>query len=241
MPALFTSMSMRPWRSSTPSTIASTDAVSVTSSDADSALPPARANGGNGRGGIVAPRRRRRRARRARRAPRRYRARSRATRRSRSRLFRLRSNMQRRPRRGPRAIRNDVMRASGWIFLTRPLSTVPGPTSTYVVTPSDARRRTTASQRTGADTCRTSASIARCASRFGSRIDVGDDRHARVVAPSARAAPARAAPRPASSARSGTARSPAAGPRASRRAPSRAPRHAAPRPRGRQSRSVRGR
>ncbi len=31
------------------------------------------------------------------------------------------------------------------LFLTRPLSTVPGPTSTYVVTPSDARRRTTAS------------------------------------------------------------------------------------------------
>ena len=66
--------------------------------------------------------------------------------------------------------------ASLWIFLTRPLSTVPGPTSTYVVTPSDARRRTTASHRTGADTCRTSASMAARASRFGSRVDVGHDR-----------------------------------------------------------------
>ena len=54
------------------------------------------------------------------------------------------------------------------IFRTSPLSTVPGPTSTYVVTPSDARRRTTASHRTGADTCATSASIAARASRFGS-------------------------------------------------------------------------
>ena len=58
--------------------------------------------------------------------------------------------------------------ASLWIFFTRPLSTVPGPTSTYVVTPSDARRRTTASHWTGDDTCRTSASIAARASRFGS-------------------------------------------------------------------------
>src|SRR5436190_17477 len=50
--------------------------------------------------------------------------------------------------------------ASRWILRTRPLNTVPGPTSTYVVTPSDARRWTTASQRTGDDTCATSASIA---------------------------------------------------------------------------------
>src|SRR5436190_1866611 len=47
-----------------------------------------------------------------------------------------------------------------------PLSAAPGPTSTYVVTPSDARRCTTASQRTGDDTCRTRASIALAASRF---------------------------------------------------------------------------
>jgi hypothetical protein len=33
-----------------------------------------------------------------------------------------------------------------WILRTRPLNAVPGPTSTYVVTPSDARRVTTASQ-----------------------------------------------------------------------------------------------
>jgi hypothetical protein len=37
-----------------------------------------------------------------------------------------------------------------------------------VVTPSDARRRTTSSHRTGDETCRTSASIAAFASRFGS-------------------------------------------------------------------------
>ena len=71
--------------------------------------------------------------------------------------------------RGPRAQpKLQAPSASLWIFLTRPLSTRPGPTSTYVVTPSDARRRTTSSHRTGADTCRTSASIAAAASRFGS-------------------------------------------------------------------------
>src|SRR5262245_24297450 len=41
MPALFTSTSIRPWRSSTPATSASIDAVSVTSSDTASACPPA--------------------------------------------------------------------------------------------------------------------------------------------------------------------------------------------------------
>ena len=59
--------------------------------------------------------------------------------------------------------------ASRWIFRTRPLNTVPGPTSTYVVTPSDARRRTTASQRTGDDTCSTSASIADLPRRASAR------------------------------------------------------------------------
>ena len=110
-----------------------------------------------------------------------------------------------------RARRSSATCASRSILRTSPLSTVPGPTSTYVVTPSDARRRTTASQRTGADTCRTSASIAaaRVALRLG--VDVGHDRHARRRGPSARAAPAPAAPRPASSARNGTARSPASG------------------------------
>ncbi len=58
--------------------------------------------------------------------------------------------------------------ASRSIFRTRPQSTVPGPTSTYLRTPSDASRRITSSQRTGDDTCRTSASIAAAASRFGS-------------------------------------------------------------------------
>ena len=53
-------------------------------------------------------------------------------------------------------------------LLDQPAKTVPGPTSTYVVTPSDASRRTTSSQRTGADTCLTSASMAAAASRFGS-------------------------------------------------------------------------
>ena len=41
------------------------------------------------------------------------------------------------------------------------VSTVHGPTSMKVVTPSAARRRTTATHRTGATTCRTSASSAR--------------------------------------------------------------------------------
>ena len=84
----------------------------------------------------------------------------------------------RRPR-DRRDRRSSTTVASRWILRTRPLSTVPGPTSTYVVTPSDARRRTTASQRTGDDTCATSASIAaaRVALRLG--VDVGDDRHAR--------------------------------------------------------------
>ena len=45
--------------------------------------------------------------------------------------------------------------ASLWIFLISPPSTRPGPTSTYVVTPSDARRRTTASHSTGDETWRT--------------------------------------------------------------------------------------
>src|SRR5438067_1683409 len=58
--------------------------------------------------------------------------------------------------------------ASRCILRTRPLSTVQGPTSTYVVSPSDARRATTASQRTVAETCATSASIASRARRFGS-------------------------------------------------------------------------
>src|ERR1051325_5052354 len=40
MPALLTRMSRRPWRSSTPATIASIDAVSVTSSGTGSAVPP---------------------------------------------------------------------------------------------------------------------------------------------------------------------------------------------------------
>src|SRR6185295_14127148 len=62
---------------------------------------------------------------------------------------------------------NCTTRASLWIFRTRPLSTVPEPTSTYVVTPSDARRSTTSDQRTGEDTCLTRASIAAHASRFG--------------------------------------------------------------------------
>ena len=72
----------------------------------------------------------------------------------------------------------------------------------------------------------TSASIAaaRVALRLG--VDVGDDRHARIVRRPARAARAPAAPRPASSARSGTARSPAAARRAWRRAPWRARRRA---------------
>ena len=52
---------------------------------------------------------------------------------------------------------------------TSPLSTVPGPTSTYVVTPSDARRRTTSSQRTGDDTCAISASIAAARRRASAR------------------------------------------------------------------------
>ncbi len=50
----------------------------------------------------------------------------------------------------------------------RPASTLPGPTSTYVVTPSAPRRCTTSCQRTGDDTCRTSAPIAPAASCFGS-------------------------------------------------------------------------
>ena len=44
--------------------------------------------------------------------------------------------------------------------LIMPLNALPGPTSTYRVTPSDARRWTTLSHRTGDDTCRINASIA---------------------------------------------------------------------------------
>ena len=65
------------------------------------------------------------------------------------------------------------------IFLISPASTVPGPSSTNVRTPSATSRLTTSSQRTGDDTCRISASIASAASRFGSRVDVGDDRESR--------------------------------------------------------------
>ena len=104
----------------------------------------------------------------------------------------------------------DAPCASRWILRTSPLSTVPGPTSTYVVTPSDARRRTTASQRTGDDTCATSASIARRARRASARRRRWRRPARADPAPRARAARAPAAPRPASSARSGTARSPAA-------------------------------
>ena len=109
------------------------------------------------------------------------------------------------------------MRASGWIFLTRPLSTVPGPTSTYVVTPSDARRRTTSSHARGRDLPHQRLDRGRpVALQFG--IHVRHDRHPRRLNVSAPAAPARDAPRPASSARSGTARSPTAA--STRRAPS---------------------
>src|SRR4029453_3921956 len=88
MPAVFTSPSMRPWRVITPSTRASTDAVSVTSSDANSALPPvariastvAAALSARAPAPLCAPRERP--------APRPYRARSHGTRRSRSRLSR---------------------------------------------------------------------------------------------------------------------------------------------------------
>src|SRR5262249_38096809 len=53
-----------------------------------------------------------------------------------------------------------TMVASRAIFFTRPDKTVPGPTSTYAVTPSDARRCTTSSQRTGEAIWATSASMA---------------------------------------------------------------------------------
>ena len=51
------------------------------------------------------------------------------------------------------------------IFLTSPLSTVPGPTSTKVVTPSAARRSTDSCQRTVPDTWRTSPERQAAASR----------------------------------------------------------------------------
>src|SRR5262249_24335982 len=89
----------------------------------------------------------------------------------------VRAAGERAPRAGP-IVSSTARRSSGvlnatavdlrWILRTRPLSTAPGPTSTYVVTPSNARRVTTASQRTGDDTCCTSASIAATASRFNS-------------------------------------------------------------------------
>src|SRR5262245_53906895 len=47
---------------------------------------------------------------------------------------------------------NVAVTASRCTLRARPVSTLPGPTSTYVVTPSDARRVITASQRTGDET-----------------------------------------------------------------------------------------
>ena len=70
--------------------------------------------------------------------------------------------------------------ASRWILRANPLNTVPGPTSTYARTPSDARRPITSSHRTGADTCAINASMDDTASRLGIGVDVGDDGHARI-------------------------------------------------------------
>ena len=68
-------------------------------------------------------------------------------------------------RRRPRCSRTS---RPSTIFRPRPVNTVPGPTSTYLRTPSDASRRITSSHRTGADTWRTSASMLSAAVRFGS-------------------------------------------------------------------------
>ena len=108
----------------------------------------------------------------------------------------------------------------------RPVKTVPGPTSTYAVTPSDARRRTESSQRTARRHLPHQRLYGRRSVALRAGVDVRDDRHPWILCSAGRAAPAQDVPPRASSARNGTAHSLEAARPSWRQALSRARRHA---------------